>query len=176
MQDLSGPYRAMRAAMRCERRCVVNTEMAMRCDAKILAMRVLAAEILCQMRSRDAKTLAMRCHDAGHSVQDFHGRLHNTRCRSLSVSGRQSASWELVGMSQEGFLEAGGFRTAVSRLMACNLTWWAVVLGFQDGMKQQEIRREKRGTKTTRLRKKKLKIQQKPPRFCVAVLVGHFSL
>ena len=44
---LSGPYRTMRAAMRCEWRCVLNTEMEMRCDGKMLAMRVLAAEILC---------------------------------------------------------------------------------------------------------------------------------
>ena len=36
----------MRAAMQCERRCVVNTEMAMRCDAEILAMRALVAQIL----------------------------------------------------------------------------------------------------------------------------------
>ena len=42
-------------------------ETAMQCDAKILAMRVLAAEILSAVRSHDAKTLAMRCRDAGHS-------------------------------------------------------------------------------------------------------------
>ena len=47
---------------------------------------------------------------------------------------------------------------------ACNLTWWAV-LGFQDSMKQQEIRRNT-GKKTKKLRKKKPKIQQKQPRFC----------
>ena len=49
-------------------------------------------------------------------------------------------------------------------LFACNLTWWAV-LGFQDSMKQQEIRRNT-GKKTKNLRKKKPKIQQKQPRFC----------
>ena len=38
-------------------------------------------------------------------------------------------------------------------------------MGFQDSMKQQEIRRNK-GKKTKKLRKKKPKIQQKPPRFC----------
>ena len=43
--ELSGPYRAMRAAMRCERRCVLNTQKAMRCNTKILAMCFLAAEI-----------------------------------------------------------------------------------------------------------------------------------
>ena len=42
---LSGPYQAMRAAMRCERRCVLNTEVAMRYNAKLLAMRALAAQI-----------------------------------------------------------------------------------------------------------------------------------
>ena len=47
---------------------------------------------------------------------------------------------------------------------ACNLTWWGV-LGFQDSMKQQEIRRNK-GKKTKKLRKKRPKIQQKQPRFC----------
>ena len=46
-RELSGPYRAMRAAMRCERRFVLYMEMAMRCDAKIVAIRVLVAEILC---------------------------------------------------------------------------------------------------------------------------------
>ena len=49
----------------------VKHEMAMRCDAKILAMRVLAAEISSAMRSHDAKTLAMRCRDAGHSECHF---------------------------------------------------------------------------------------------------------
>ena len=38
-------------------------------------------------------------------------------------------------------------------------------MGFQDSMKQQEIRRNK-GKKTKKLRKKKPKIQQKQPRFC----------
>ena len=47
---------------------------------------------------------------------------------------------------------------------ACNLIWWAV-LGFQDVMTQQEIRRN-REKKTNKLRKKKPKTQQKPPRFC----------
>ena len=47
ISGLSGPYRAMRAAMRCERRCGLNPEMAMRCDAESLAMHILAAEILC---------------------------------------------------------------------------------------------------------------------------------
>ena len=51
---LSGPYRAMRAVMRCERRCVLNTKW--RCDAKILAMRVLAAEILCDALPRCENT------------------------------------------------------------------------------------------------------------------------
>ena len=52
----SGPYRAMRAAMRCKRQCVLNTEMAMRCDAEILAMRVLVAEILCDALPRCENT------------------------------------------------------------------------------------------------------------------------
>ena len=55
-QHLSGPYRAMRAAMRCERRCGANPEVAMRCDAKILAMRILAAEILCDALPRCKNT------------------------------------------------------------------------------------------------------------------------
>ena len=49
-------------------------------------------------------------------------------------------------------------------IYACNLTWWAV-LGFQDSMKQQEIKRNE-GKMTKKLRKKKPKIQQKQPRFC----------
>ena len=68
MSNLSGPYRAMRAAMRCERRCVLNMEMAMRCDAKILAMHILAAEIL-----RDALP---RCKNTSDAMP---------RCRPLSV-------------------------------------------------------------------------------------------
>ena len=46
---------------------------------------------------------------------------------------------------------------------ACNLIWWAVS-GFQDVMKQQEIGRNKEKM-TKKLRKKKPKTQQKPPRF-----------
>ena len=44
--------------MRCEWRRVLqlNTEMAMRCDAKILVMRVLAAEILCDAPPRCENT------------------------------------------------------------------------------------------------------------------------
>ena len=55
-RELSGPYRAMRAAMQCERRLVIYMEMAMRRDAKILAMRVLAAEILCDAPPRCENT------------------------------------------------------------------------------------------------------------------------
>ena len=55
-QKLSGLYRAMRAAMRCEWRRVLKTEMAMRCDAKILAMHVLATEILCDVPPRCENT------------------------------------------------------------------------------------------------------------------------
>ena len=63
---LSGPYRAMRAAMRCERRCVVNTEW--RCDAMQKSWRcAFSLRKSSAMRSQDAKTLAMRCRDAGHS-------------------------------------------------------------------------------------------------------------
>ena len=50
---------------RCERRCVLNTEMPMRCDAKILAMRVLAAEILCCARRCDALP---RCENASDAM------------------------------------------------------------------------------------------------------------
>ena len=67
LYELSGPYRAMRAAMR----CVLNTEMAMRCDAKWRCAFSLWKSSA--MRSHDAKTLAMRCRDAGHSVYDFLG-------------------------------------------------------------------------------------------------------
>ena len=56
-------------------------------------------------------------------------------------------------------------------IYACNLTWWAV-LGFQDSMKQQEIRRNK-GKKTKKLRKKRPNIQQNSHVF-VAVFLGHF--
>ena len=38
------------------RGCVLSTEMAMRCDAKILAMRVLAAKILCDALPRCENT------------------------------------------------------------------------------------------------------------------------
>ena len=41
-------------------------ETAMRCDAKILAMRVLAAEILCDALPRCENTSDMRRRDAGH--------------------------------------------------------------------------------------------------------------
>ena len=69
-QDLSGPYRSMRAAMRCERRCVVNT--ARRCDAMQKSWRcAFSLRKSSAMRSHDAKTLAMRCRDAGHSGQDW---------------------------------------------------------------------------------------------------------
>ena len=64
--DLSGPYRAMRAAMR----CVLNTERAMRCDAKIWRC-AFSLQKSSAMRCRDAKTLAMRCRDAGHSAVDM---------------------------------------------------------------------------------------------------------
>ena len=56
---------------------------------------------------------------------------------------------------------------------ACNLIWWAV-LAFQDVMKQQEIRRNKE-EKTKKLRKKKPKIQQKPPHFCRGSLLAIFD-
>ena len=65
-------------------------------------------------------------------------------------------------------------------IYACNLTWWAV-LGFQDSMKQQEIRRNK-GKKTKKLRKKKTKNTAKTAtflwRFFWAIFhykTGHFS-
>ena len=62
--------RDMLAAMRCERRCVVNTEMAMRCDAMQKSWRCAFSQRKSSaMCSHDAKTLAMRCRDAGHSVQ-----------------------------------------------------------------------------------------------------------
>ena len=80
---LSGPYRAMRAAMRCERRCVVNAEMAMRCDAKILAMRVLVAEILCDALPR--------CENTSDAMP---------RCRPLSTQ---------VAIVKTVFLENGVF-------------------------------------------------------------------
>ena len=67
--DLSGPYRAMRGAMRCERRCVLNTKW--RCDAIQNSRRcAFSLRRSSAMRSRDAKTLAMRCCDAGHSASD----------------------------------------------------------------------------------------------------------
>ena len=44
-------------------------------------------------------------------------------------------------------------------IYACNLIWWAV-LGFQDVMKQQEIRRNKE-KKTKKLKRKRPKTQQK---------------
>ena len=48
---------------------------------------------------------------------------------------------------------------------ACNLIWWAV-WGFQEVMKQQEIRRNK-GKKNKNIEKEGTKNdQQKPPRFC----------
>ena len=63
---LSGPYRAMRGAIRCERRCVLNTKR--RCDAMQKSWRcAFSLQKSSAMRSHDAKTLAMRCHDAGHS-------------------------------------------------------------------------------------------------------------
>ena len=58
--------------------------------------------------------------------------------------------------------------------IACNLIWWAI-LGFQDVVKQQEIRKIKEIT-AKNLRKNKPKTQQKPPRFFFAVFVGHFCL
>ena len=45
--------------------------------------------------------------------------------------------------------------------IAINLIWW-LFWGFQDVMKQQEIRRSK-GTKTEKLRTKKPKMKTKPP-------------
>ena len=69
LNNLSGPYRAMRAAMRCERRCVVNTEW--RCDAMQKSWRcAFSLRKSSAMRSHDAKTLAMRCRDASHSVNN----------------------------------------------------------------------------------------------------------
>ena len=56
---------------------------------------------------------------------------------------------------------------------ACNLIWWAV-LGFQDVMKQQEIRRNQ-GKKQKHWEWKKPKIQQKPPRFCGGVCWPFFT-
>ena len=53
----------------------------------------------------------------------------------------------------------------------CNLIWWAV-WGFQDGMKQQETRRNK-GTKKKKLRKKRRKIPEKRP-WLVSFSSGHF--
>ena len=72
----------MRAAMRCERRCGVNpemamrcdAEMAMRCDAKILAMRILAAEILCDALPRCKNT--SRC-DAAMPATQFPTKIYN---------------------------------------------------------------------------------------------------
>ena len=64
----------------------------------------------------------------------------------------------------------------VSILFACNLIWCAI-LGFQDGVKQQKIRRNK-GKKTKKLRLEKPKIQQKTAtilwRFLVAIF--HYKL
>ena len=54
---------------------------------------------------------------------------------------------------------------------ACNLIWRAL-LGFQDVMKQQEIRRNKE-KKTKKLRKKNQKCNKNRHDF-VAVFVGHF--
>ena len=65
-------YGAMRGAMRCERRCVLNTKW--RCDATQKCWRcAFSLPSSSAMRSHDAKTLAMRCRDAGHSGgQQFH--------------------------------------------------------------------------------------------------------
>ena len=57
--DLSGPYRAMRGAMRCERRCVLNTKQ--RCDAMQKSWRcAFSPQTSSVMRSHDAKTLDKR--------------------------------------------------------------------------------------------------------------------
>ena len=70
LNRLSGPYRAMRAAMRCERRCVVNIEF--RCDAMQKSWRcAFSLRKFSAMRSHDAKTLAMRCRHASHSVNKY---------------------------------------------------------------------------------------------------------
>ena len=56
----------MRGAMRCERRCMLNTKR--RCDAMQKSWRcALSLQKSSAMRSHDAETLAMRCRDAGHS-------------------------------------------------------------------------------------------------------------
>ena len=64
---LSGPYRTMRAAMRCERRYVLNTEMAGSDAMQKSWWCAFSLRKSSAMRSHDVKTLAMRCRDAGHS-------------------------------------------------------------------------------------------------------------
>ena len=96
-RDLSGPYRAMRGAMRCERRCVLNTKW--RCDAMQKSWRcAFSLRKSSAMRSHDAKTLAMRCRDAGHSGRDScvekdatpYRSLRALRARSPPRSARES--------------------------------------------------------------------------------------
>ena len=67
---LSGPYRAMRAAMRCDRRCGVNPEMAMRCDAKSWRCAVSLRKSSAIQRRRDdnkSKIFALR---GGHGGRE----------------------------------------------------------------------------------------------------------
>ena len=65
----------MRGAMRCERRCVLNTKL--RCDAMQKSWRcAFSLRKSSAMRFHDAKTLAMRCRDAGHSVCDWQSGNH----------------------------------------------------------------------------------------------------
>ena len=79
---------------------------------------------------------------------------------------RRTRAWGLMRLASSTTRRPRAFAThqLYIYIYACNLIWWAV-LGFQDGMKQQEIRKN-RGEKTKKLRKKRPKIQQKPPRFC----------
>ena len=122
---LSGPYRAMRAAMRCEWRRVLNTEMAMRCDAKILAMRVLAAEILCDAppRCKNTSDAMPRCwplSSCHRALGSPYGAIGLPYTPSVTLTGPfliddQSAGFNCIG-PRGAFKSMGIGRTQVRLL------------------------------------------------------------
>ena len=84
--------------MRCEWRRVLNTEMAMRCDATILALRVLAAEILCDAppRCENTSDAMPRCRPLrSPQIQKYCGDSKWLRRSSFNTAGLFGKKWPI---------------------------------------------------------------------------------